>query len=73
MDIFLVFKIGSKVQKDLKESNIIIQQNSFKEFKTEILRKIERDEIRKVKRYRETEIHASYNMLKVRYLEIEVW
>jgi len=46
---------------------------SYKQFKTEIIKDIEKESKEKVMKFFETEIHSSYNMLRQRSLLIEVW
>lgn len=79
IDIFLVFKIGSlsgdydNASGSVRDSAIVEQSKSMKQFKTEIIKAIEKESRKKVKKYFEEEIHASYNMLRQRNLRIEVW
>ncbi|KAL4496977.1 hypothetical protein ABPG72_002133 [Tetrahymena utriculariae] len=80
--IFLVFKIGEKSKvsqdelknrKEEQDSDMINQSLSQKQYKSELIKEIEKESLRKVKLFIETEIHASYNMLRQRNLVIEVW
>ncbi|EGR30333.1 hypothetical protein IMG5_134820 [Ichthyophthirius multifiliis] len=73
MNIFIIFKIGVKSNNRQKDPDIVIEKNSYKEFYTEVVKNLQRDETRYLDKCKETEIHASYNMLKTTYLEIEVW
>ena len=81
ISIFLVFKIGvkSKIgqrrrgEQILKDADIVDNGKSYRQFKTEIIKDIEKESREKVLKFFETEVHASYNMLRQRSLLIEVW
>lgn len=77
-----MFKIGNKSKvvehrnsrmAEFKDAEIVDHSKSFKQFKTEIIKDIEKESRMKVEKFFETEIHASYNMLRQRSLIIEVW
>ncbi|CAD8197148.1 unnamed protein product [Paramecium octaurelia] len=70
LSIFLNIRIGQIGKNAIKQADVSSEEAFFK---SEICRDLKRSEVKVIKVMFETEMHLSYQMLKERYLVIEVW